>query len=130
MATGRTPMTRAACTYSLFFSTSVEPRTVRAYCGQFETPIATMSTMSATSLCALRGSTARATPSMRSAIRIAGKESWTSAARMMNASSLPPEYPDTSPRLTPIATASATAATPTRSEMRVPNMIAESTSRP
>ena len=41
-------MTRAACTYSLFFSTSVEPRTVRAYCTQFEMPIAKISTNSAT----------------------------------------------------------------------------------
>jgi hypothetical protein len=90
MAGDRTPITRAACTYSLFFSTSVEPRTVRAYCGQLETPIATISTSSATSPCALRGSAARAIPSIRSAIRMAGNESCTSAARMMKASRRPP----------------------------------------
>ena len=85
------PITRAACTYSLFFSTSVEPRTVRAYCTQFETPIAKISTNSAIGPpCVSRGSTARATPSIRSAIRIAGNDSWTSATRMMNASILPP----------------------------------------
>ncbi len=38
------PITRAACTYSLFFSTIVEPRTVRAYCTQFDRPIASTST--------------------------------------------------------------------------------------
>ena len=34
MRSGETPVTRAACTYSLLRSTSVEPRTVRAYCTQ------------------------------------------------------------------------------------------------
>ena len=34
ISSGDRPITRAACTYSLFFSTSVEPRTVRAYCTQ------------------------------------------------------------------------------------------------
>ena len=34
MRSGATPVTRAACTYSLLRSTSVEPRTVRAYCTQ------------------------------------------------------------------------------------------------
>ena len=34
MRSGATPTTRAACTYSLLRSTSVEPRTVRAYCTQ------------------------------------------------------------------------------------------------
>ena len=38
------PITRAACTYSLFFSTIVEPRTVRAYCTQFDNPMARIST--------------------------------------------------------------------------------------
>ena len=37
-------MTRADCTYSLFFSTMVEPRTVREYCAQCERPMATMRT--------------------------------------------------------------------------------------
>src|SRR4029450_7487523 len=34
MRSGATPVTRAACTYSLLRSTSVDPRTVRAYCTQ------------------------------------------------------------------------------------------------
>ena len=87
---GEMPITRAAWTYSLFFSTIVEPRTVRAYCTQLAAPIAKISTKSATLECASRGSTARATPSISNAIRIAGNDSWTSATRMMNASSLPP----------------------------------------
>ena len=53
MASGRRPMTRAACTYSLFFSTSVEPRTVRAYCTQPDMPIARTSTGIAMSSCGL-----------------------------------------------------------------------------
>ena len=44
MVLRRMPMILAACTYSLFFSTSVEPRTVRAYCTQPETPMAKTST--------------------------------------------------------------------------------------
>ena len=91
MPSGRMPMTRAAWMYSLFFSTSVDPRTVRAYCTQFEMPMAKMSTNNAIGPpCVSRGRTARATPSIRSAIRIAGNESWTSAMRMMKASTLPP----------------------------------------
>src|SRR5512135_913801 len=88
---GRRPMTRAACTYSLFFSTRVEPRTVRAYCTQPDAPIASTSTGIAMTSCASCGSITRATPSIRSAIRIAGNESCTSATRMMNASSVPPK---------------------------------------
>ncbi len=84
------PITRAACTYSLFFSTIVEPRTVRAYCTQFASAIARISTGTAALACASRGSAARATPSISSAIRIAGNDSWTSATRMMTASTRPP----------------------------------------
>ncbi len=40
ISTGDRPITRAACTYSLFFSTRTEPRTVRAYCTQKERPMA------------------------------------------------------------------------------------------
>ena len=57
MASGGMPMTRAAWTYSLFFSTSVEPRTVRAYCTQPDTPIARTSTYTRDRPpCASRGS--------------------------------------------------------------------------
>ncbi|KAG0737135.1 hypothetical protein G6F24_018068 [Rhizopus arrhizus] len=91
MITGdATPITRAACTYSRFFSTSVEPRTVRAYCGQPASAMAPISTGNAISSCISRGTAARATPSISNAIRIAGKDSCTSAIRMMNASMRPP----------------------------------------
>ena len=91
MASGWRPITRAACTYSLFRSTSVEPRTVRAYCTQPEKPIESTSTGMAISSCRSPASATRATPSMSSAIRIAGKESCTSATRMMTASMRPPK---------------------------------------
>ncbi len=61
---------------------------------------------------------------------MAGKESITSHTRMMKASTLPPMYPDSSPRLTPRMTDSATEASPIRSDTCMPNMIAENTSRP
>ena len=48
MPSGEMPITRAAWTYSLFFSTIVEPRTVRAYWTQLAAPIAKISTKSAT----------------------------------------------------------------------------------
>ena len=87
---GRRPMTRAACTYSLFFSTIVEPRTVRANCTQFDSPIAKMSTRSATSSCTARGRSVFAKPNSSSATSTAGKLSCTSATRMMKWSSRPP----------------------------------------
>jgi len=87
---GGTPITRAACTYSLFFSTIVEPRTVRAYCTQPESAMARISTAKATSPWASRGSSARNTPSISSATRIAGNDSITSHTRMMKASTRPP----------------------------------------
>src|SRR5882672_3950144 len=91
MASGRLPITRAACTYSFSFSTRVEPRTVRAYCTQAERPMAMISTGTAIASCAPAGSAMRATPSISNAIRIAGKDSWTSAMRITSASSHPPQ---------------------------------------
>ena len=44
ISTGCTPITRAACTYSLFFSTIVEPRTVRAKLTHCEAAIAMIRT--------------------------------------------------------------------------------------
>ncbi len=44
MRAGERPITRAAITYSLPRSTRVEPRTVRANCGQNEMPMAKIST--------------------------------------------------------------------------------------
>ena len=52
MRSGDTPITRAACTYSLLRSTSVEPRTVRAYCTQPVSAIAMISTPKASVSCA------------------------------------------------------------------------------
>ena len=90
MASGLRPTTRAACTYSFSFSTMVEPRTVRAYCTQPAKPMASTSTGIASSSCRSPGSATRATPSIKSAMRIAGNESCTSAMRMMSASKRPP----------------------------------------
>jgi hypothetical protein len=64
MRSGATPITRAACTYSLLRSTSVEPRTVRAYCTQPVSEMATISTPKASVSCA-SGNIAR--PRRRSA---------------------------------------------------------------
>ena len=44
MRPGETPITRAACTYSLLRSTMVEPRTVRAYGTQPVSEMAKIST--------------------------------------------------------------------------------------
>ena len=78
-------MMRAACTYSLLRSTSVEPRTVRAYCTQPVRAIAMISTLKANESLAL-GNSARPTPEMSSAISIDGKDSITSHTRMMKPS--------------------------------------------
>ena len=76
-------MTRAACTYSLLRSTSVEPRTVRAYCTQPVSAIASTSTAKASDSCALREQRARRR--RRSAARSGspGTTACTSATRMM-----------------------------------------------
>ena len=83
-------MSRAAWTYSLRASTSVEPRTVRAYCTQPDRPIDTTITQNAVSPWAAPGNAMRATPSTSNAIRIAGNDSCTSATRITKASSAPP----------------------------------------
>ena len=85
-----TPISRAAWTYSLLRSTRVEARTVRAYCAQLDRPIATMITITAVVSYCCGGISPRATPKISSAIRMAGKESWMSATRMMTISILPP----------------------------------------
>ncbi len=129
MRSGETPVRRAACTYSLCRSTSVEPRTVRAYCTQ---PVSEMDRISTPNTMAdgALGNKARATPAISSAIKIVGKDNITSHTRMMNVSSLPPTKPATNPRLTPSSADSATDAKPTTSEMRAPNISADKMSRP
>src|SRR5471032_126242 len=87
---GDRPMTRAACTYSLFFSTRTEPRTVRAYWTQKLSPMAPMMTNSAISSCLCTEIRPRTTPSISSATRMAGNVSCTSAMRMITASVAPP----------------------------------------
>ena len=73
MPSGGMPITRAACTYSLFFSTIVEPRTVRAYCTQLAARSRGRAPTPRPGR-ARRAAWPRArTPSMSSAIRIAGK---------------------------------------------------------
>ena len=129
MRDGRTPMTRAACTYSRLRSTSVEPRTVRAYCTQPVSEMATMSTPKARVSCAL-GKIARPTPSINSATNSDGNDNITSQMRMMTASTLPPAKPDSRPRATPTTIDSSTEARPTNSEIRAPYMMAERMSRP
>ena len=124
-----TPMTRAACTYSLLRSTIVEPRTVRAYCTQPVSEIARISTMKASESCAF-GKIARPTPSIKRATRIDGNDSITSQIRMMKASTLPPTKPASKPRPTPISIDNITEASPTKSEMRAPYISADSKSRP
>ena len=88
---GDRPITRAACTYSLFFSTSTEPRTVRAYCTQNDRPIAPTITNIAISSWRCTEIRPRTMPSISSATRIAGNVSCTSAMRMITASTVPPK---------------------------------------
>jgi hypothetical protein len=112
-------VTRAACTYSLLRSTSVEPRTVRAYCTQPVSEIEMMSTPKASESLAC-GNSARPTPAISSATRIGGNDSITSHSRMRKVSSQPPKKPANRPSTTPTKTDSTTDTTPTISEMRAP----------
>ncbi len=68
-----------------------EPRTVRAYCTQKLRPIATTSTASVLIASRRLPNTDLATPLTKSAIRMAGKESCTSAMRMIRPSTAPPK---------------------------------------
>ena len=124
-----TPVTRAACTYSLPRSTMVLPRTVRAYCTQPVSEMAMISTPKANDSLA-SGNSARPTPAISSAIRMAGKDSITSHTRIRKASIQPPLKPAMSPSATPTMTEMMTEATPTTSEMRAPYISADKMSRP
>ena len=81
--------------------------------------MARISTPRARLSCAF-GNIARATPLIKSAIRIDGKDSITSHTRMMKASTLPPTKPDSSPRPTPTTSDSNTDAKPTARDSRAP----------
>ena len=67
------PMSLAANTYSLLASMRVEPRIVRAYWTQNDSAIAMMRTVKAELPRPPRSNKALATPSMRRAVRMAGK---------------------------------------------------------
>ena len=84
------PIRRAAWTYSLLRSTRVEPRTVRAYCTQNDMPMEKTRTQKAVSSRRTSSRMPCTTPSISSAIRIAGKVSWMSAMRMITVSRVPP----------------------------------------
>ena len=88
IASGCRPITRAAWTYSLLRSTSVEPRTVRAYCTQPDDADREDQHVDRELVVRVRAAARRARR-RRSAARSGspGSESWTSATRMMNASS-------------------------------------------
>mmetsp|Transcript_9617 Transcript_9617/g.22304 ORF Transcript_9617/g.22304 Transcript_9617/m.22304 type:complete len:250 (-) Transcript_9617:6741-7490(-) len=124
-----TPMTRAASTYSLLRSTSVEPRTVRAYCTQPVSAMASTRTTKASASGAW-GNRLRAMPLIINATRMDGKDSITSQTRITRASTRPPTKPANKPRLTPNSMDSSTEAMPTSSDMRVPYIRADRMSRP
>ena len=129
MRKGDTPVTRAACTYSLLRSTMVVPRTVRAYCTQPVSEIDTISTPKARESWAL-GNTARPTPAISSATRIGGKLSMTSHRRIKKLSTQPPKNPASKPNSTPTSTEIITEANPTASEIRAPYINVDKISRP
>ena len=81
--------------------------------------MAKINTPKATESCAL-GNIARPTPAIRSATRIAGKDSITSHRRMRKVSSQPPLKPASRPRLTPTSIERMTEAALTTREMRAP----------
>ncbi len=92
------PITRAAATYSLLFSTMVEARTVLAYWGQLDTPMAD-DDIDGKLIQGIDGhDPPEKTPSTRSAIRIAGKVIWISATRIIKALITPPAEPLISPK--------------------------------
>src|SRR6218665_2598704 len=72
---------RAACTYSLLRWTSVEPRTVRAYCTPPVSEIDRISTTKASDSWACGNST-RPTPAITKPTRIGGKDTITSPSRL------------------------------------------------
>ena len=83
--TGPMPIRRAASTYSLLRSTSVTPRTVRAYCTQNDRPMASTRIQNLPPSIVWFLKIASATPSISSAVRMAGNVSCTSAMRMITA---------------------------------------------
>jgi hypothetical protein len=103
----------------LLRSTSVEPRTVRAYCTQPVSVMEMISTPKATVSCAL-GNSARPTPAMSSATRMGGKLSITSHRRMRKAVDPAAEEAGQQAEHHADAIDSSTDTSPTTSEMRAP----------
>ena len=97
----------------------VLPRTVRAYCTQPVSEMAMISTPKASDSCA-SGNSARPTPAISSATRMAGNDSITSHRRIRKVSIQPPLKPASRPSTTPTSTDRMTDTTPTMSEMRAP----------
>ena len=114
------PINSAAITNSFPFSTSVRPRTVRAYGTQPESVIAKISTKYATDSWAAPGNADRKMPSTNKATKIAGKESITSHTRISTVSIQPPANPAVTPSPTPITMESATLTRLIESDKRSP----------
>ena len=129
MRSGVTPVTRAACTYSLLRSTMVEPRTVRAYCTQPVSEMEMISTPNASDVCVL-GNSARPTPAINSATKMDGKLSITSHKRIKILSTQPPKNPASKPSSTPTSTEMITEAKPTANDIRAPYINVDRISRP
>ena len=131
MPSGATPMTRAACTYSLFFSTIVEPRTVRAYCTQFDSPIARTSTHE-------RDLVVRAARQRHARHAVDQQRDQDRRKRELHVGDAHDERVDACRRRSRRGGRARRRASwrarptrgPTSSETRAPNMIADSTSRP
>src|SRR2546422_80839 len=114
------PATTASATKSCSLIASVSPRTWRAKRGQ------SSSAMTSTTLRKLGSDTATITTAMR----IVGSERPMSVSRMSTASVRPPRYPETRPSSVPSVPATPMATSETTSEIRLPQMMRLSTSRP
>src|SRR5207249_5756367 len=114
------PATTASATKSCPLIASASPRTWRAKRGQ------SSSAMTGTTLRKLGSDTATTTTAMR----IVGSERPMSVSRMSTASVRPPRYPETRPSSVPSVPATPMATSETTSEIRLPQMMRLSTSRP
>src|SRR5437867_2490811 len=114
------PATTASATKSCSLIASVSPRICRAKRGH------SRSAMTRTTFLKLGSETATSTTAMR----MVGNDSPMSVRRMRTVSVRPPRYPEISPSSVPNVPATPMATSETRSEIRLPQMIRLSTSRP
>src|SRR6266446_1532175 len=114
------PATTAIATKSCSLIASVSPRICRAKRGH------SRSAMTRTTFLKLGSDTATST----TAIRMVGNDSPMSVRRMRTVSVRPPRYPEISPSSVPNVPATPMATIEARSEIRLPQMIRLSTSRP